>query len=98
MLALYPDIDTRLHRAADGNVRSHLTQLKDEQRITIHEGKLRRATNKNKIQRDIEHLRKEDLIIKKAKRLETTRRRKELRIQENPQGEQWIEPPRYEIS
>ena len=98
MLELYPDIDTRLRRAADGNVRSHLVQLKDEQRIIVHEGKPRRATNKNKIQRDIEHLREEDLIIKKARRLETTRRRKELRAQENPEGAQWIEAPRYEIS
>ena len=98
MLELYPDIDTRLRRAADGNVRSHLTQLKDEQRVIVHEGKPRRAKSKNKIQRDIEHLREEDLIIRKAKRLETSRRRKELRAQENPEGEQWIEPPRYEIS
>ena len=98
MLELYPDIDKRLRRAAEGNVRSHLVQLKEEQRILVHEGKPRRNISKNKIQRDIEHLREEDLIIRKAKRLETARRRKELRAQENPQGAQWIEPPRYEIS
>ena len=35
MLALYPDIDSRLRRAADGNVRAHLRQLEAEGRVRV---------------------------------------------------------------
>jgi hypothetical protein len=42
MLQLYPDIDKRLRRAADNNVRSHLRQLEDEGRLKVYAGKPRR--------------------------------------------------------
>jgi len=98
MLRMYPEIDTRLRRAADGNVRSHLDQLAEEGRITVHEGKPRRAASQKKVERDIEHVRQEDLVLKQAKRIETKRRRTALRAQENPPSAQWIEPPRYELA
>jgi ribonuclease/clavin/mitogillin len=98
MLKLYPDIDTRLRRAADGNVRSNLAQLAEEGRITTYEGKPRRPASPAKVQRDIEHVRQRDLVIKAAKRLETAHRRAALRAQENPPDAQWLEPPRYELA
>jgi ribonuclease/clavin/mitogillin len=98
MLKLYPDIDSRLHRAADGNVRSHLTQLTSEGRLTTYEGKRRRPASPAKIQRDIEHVHQRDLIIKQAKRLESTQRRKAIQAQENPPDAEWLEQPRYELS
>lgn len=98
MLKLYPDIDSRLHRAADGNVRSHLTQLSEEGRLTTYEGKRRRPASAAKVQRDIEHVHQRDLIIKKAKRLEDTARRKAIQAQESPPTAEWIEQPRYELT
>jgi glyoxylase-like metal-dependent hydrolase (beta-lactamase superfamily II) len=98
MLKLYPDIDTRLRRAADGNVRSHLTQLAEDGRLTTYEGKPRRATSKAKIQRDIEHVHQRDLLIKQAKHLESTQRRQAIRTQETPPDAEWLEPPRYELA
>ncbi len=98
MLKLYPDIDSRLRRAADGNVRSHLTQLSEEGRLVTHEGKRRRPHSQAKVTRDIEHARQRDLVIAKARRLESQRRRREIRAQENPPSAEWLEPPRYELS
>jgi len=98
MLQLYPDIDKRLRRAADNNVRSHLTQLQAEGRVTVYAGKPRRARAGAAVQRDIEHARERDLVIKKAKKLEAEKRRAEIRTQENPPTEQWLEPPRYELN
>lgn len=98
MLKMYPDIDRRLRRAADNNVRSHLTQLADEGRIAVQEGKPRRATSPGKIRRDVEHARQRDLVITQAKRLETKQRREALRAQENPPSAQWVRPPLYELT
>jgi glyoxylase-like metal-dependent hydrolase (beta-lactamase superfamily II) len=98
MLRLYPDIDTRLRRAADNNVRSHLAQLSNDGVVTEHPGKPKRTRSAAKIQRDVEHVREQDLLIKKAKRIEAARRRHEIRVQENPPSEQWTRPPRYELS
>ena len=91
MLQLYPDIDTRLRRAADGNVRSHLRQLEDEGRVRVYPGKPRRkraAKSESKVENE--------RVIKRARRFESAQRRAQLRAQENPSGEEWIEPPRYE--
>lgn len=98
MLRLYPDIDTRLRRAADNNVRSHLAQLADEGAVVEHPGKPKRARSAKQRERDVEHVREQDLIVKKARRIEAARRRREIRMQENPPSEQWTRPPRYELS
>jgi endoribonuclease LACTB2 len=98
MLKLYPDIDTRLRRAAENNVRSHLVQLAAGGAVTEHEGKPRRPASRAKIERDVEHARARDLVIKRAKRLEAQQRREALRAQENPPSEQWIKPPLYELT
>jgi len=98
MLQLYPDIDKRLRRAADNNVRSHLKQLADGGRVKLYEGKPRRARSAAAVRRDVEHARERDLVIKKARKLDAERRRAEIRSQENPPTEQWLEPPRYELT
>lgn len=98
MLQLYPDIDKRLRRAADNNVRSHLKQLADEGRITVYPGKPRRARPAAAAGRDVEHARQRDLVIKQAKKFEAEKRRAEIRMQENPPTAEWKEPPRYELA
>ncbi|HMS58657.1 MAG TPA: MBL fold metallo-hydrolase [Tepidiformaceae bacterium] len=97
MLQLYPDIDKRLRRAADNNVRSHLRQLEDEGRLKVYAGKPRRP-NAAKQARQEEHARVRAEVIKKARKYEDEQRRAEIRAQENPPGSEWIEPPRYELS
>jgi glyoxylase-like metal-dependent hydrolase (beta-lactamase superfamily II) len=98
MLKLYPEIDRRLRRAAENNVRSHLVQLEQEGRLRVHGGKPRRARSGSAAARDVEHARQREAVIKQAKRLEAQQRRAEIRAQENPAGELWSEPPRYELS
>jgi len=96
MLRLYPGIDKRLRRAADNNVRSHLRQLEEEGRITIYPGRPRRQSP-SRAAREVEHARYRQQVIKRAARFEARERRAALRAQENPPGEEWIEPPRYEL-
>lgn len=96
MLKLYPDINKRLRHAADNNVRSHLRQLEQEDRLTVYAGKPRRPSAA-KQRRDVEHARERDRVIKQAKKLEAEKLRAEVRAQENPPTSQWIEPPRYEL-
>ncbi len=97
MLQLYPDIDPRLRRAADNNVRAHLRQLADEGRIREYPGIPRRPPSPRAIARAEEHARQRDLLIERARRLEALKRREELRRQENPPTAEWKEPPRYEL-
>lgn len=97
MLELYPDIDTRLRRAADGNVRTHLDQLATEGQVTVYPGKPKRSKSKAKIEQERQHVHEDGLVIKKAKRLESQHRRAVIRAQENPPSAQWSEPPLYEL-
>ena len=97
MLALYPEIDTRLRRAADGNVRTHLAQLEAEGRVLASAGKPRRPTARARA-REAARRRERDRVIRRARRLEAAARRAGIRAQENPPADQWIEPPRYELA
>jgi glyoxylase-like metal-dependent hydrolase (beta-lactamase superfamily II) len=97
MLQMYPDIDKRLRRAAENNVRVHLNQLEGEGRLKTYAGKPRRP-NAAKQQRDVEHAKQREAVIKQAKKLEAEQRRAEVRAQENPATGEWIEPPRYELA
>ena len=97
MLLLYPEIDKRLRRAADGNVRSHLKKLDDEGRLKTHAGKPRRP-NAARAVRDIEHAKVRQSAIKQGQKLEADERRALLRAQENPPNSEWIDPPRYELA
>jgi endoribonuclease LACTB2 len=95
MLELYPDIDTRLRRAADNNVRSHLVQLAEEGRVKTYDGIPRRKRGPS--QKAVEHARARQRVIRQAKRYEEQERKAEVRAQENPPTDEWREPPRYEI-
>lgn len=97
MLQVYGDLNPRLRRAADGNVRSHLAQLAEEGRIHAYAGKPRRP-NQRKIEREREHARVEDKVLRQAKKIETQRAQRLLRAQENPAALEWLEPPRYELA
>jgi glyoxylase-like metal-dependent hydrolase (beta-lactamase superfamily II) len=97
MLKLYPEIDKRLRRAADNNVRSHLRQLEQEGRLKVYAGKPRRP-NAARATHDVEHAKFRQEIIKKARKFEAEQRRAEIRAQENPPSAEWSSPPRYELS
>jgi glyoxylase-like metal-dependent hydrolase (beta-lactamase superfamily II) len=97
MLALYPDIDKRLRRAADNNVRSHLRQLEQEGRVKSFAGKPRRP-GAAKAARDVEHAKERQRVIKLGERYAAEARRAAIRAQENPPSDEWVEPPRYELS
>jgi ribonuclease/clavin/mitogillin len=97
MLRLYPDIDRRLRRAADNNVRSHLHQLEKEGRVKVYPGKAKRK-RASRAARDEEHARfRRDLLARAAKVAEQERRAA-LRAQENPPSEEWAVMPRYELT
>ncbi|MBI5948146.1 MAG: MBL fold metallo-hydrolase [Chloroflexi bacterium] len=97
MLQLYPDIDKRLRRAADNNVRAHLTQLASEGRLALYPGKPRKQ-NPAKVARDVEHAKQRDAVIRQGKKEEAAKLRAEVRAQENPPSGEWIDPPRYELT
>ncbi|MCC6381975.1 MAG: MBL fold metallo-hydrolase, partial [Dehalococcoidia bacterium] len=96
MLRLYPDVDRRLRRAADNNVRSHLRQLEQEGRLRLHPGKAKRPSLARQ-QRDVEHAAYRHRIVREARKLETQQRRAEIRAQENAPASEWLQPPRYEL-
>jgi len=97
MLRLYTDIDKKLRRAADGNVRAHLKQLESEGRIRNLVGKRRTTTLLSGVgEKALGRTRGE--IVRRAKKIEEEDRRRALAQQENPPDEEWAEPPRYELT
>jgi glyoxylase-like metal-dependent hydrolase (beta-lactamase superfamily II) len=97
MMKIYTDVDQRLRRAADGNVRTHLRKLEKEGRIKSYEGvpKERSAEEAKKAEEE-EHERVE--VIKKAEDYREMARRRALFLQENPPTEQWEVPPKFELA
>ncbi|MEO9255063.1 MAG: MBL fold metallo-hydrolase, partial [Tepidiformaceae bacterium] len=98
MLQLYPDIDKRLRRAADNNVRVHLNQLQEEDRLKVYAGKPRRKNAAKGTPKQVEHARIRVDTIKRAEKFKAEDRRAQRRAQENPPTSEWIEPPRYEVA
>ena len=97
MEALYQDIDPRLRRAADGNVRSHLQKLAQEGRVTVFEGKRREPSPQETARAQAEeHERVE--TIRRADEYREQARRRLLFQQENPPDQEWEEPPHYQLS
>lgn len=96
MLRLYPEIDTRLRRAADGNVRTHLAKLEREGRLTVYPG-TPKTTSAEQQAEQAEHAREREAIKTKAQEIEAEERRAALFAQENPPSEQWEEMPRFEL-
>jgi endoribonuclease LACTB2 len=97
MLRLYPEIDTRLRRAADNNVRSHLRQLENEGRLKTYTGKPRRPSKAKQIRQE-EHAKVRQQVIKQADKYRSEGLRSLRRAQENPPTDEWIEPPRFELA
>jgi hypothetical protein len=96
MELLYPEINPRLRRSADGNVRAHLTKLAKEGRLEVHEGKRRDgATPESAEAEAAEHARQE--VIRQADAYREESRRRALFLQENPPTAEWEELPRYEL-
>lgn len=98
MLKVYGDsIDRRLRRAADGNVRSHLEQLRTEGRLVEYPGKPKRQNPAGE-RRNVEHARLREQVKARAKKFEAEDRRAALRAQENPPSAMWSVMPKYELS
>ncbi|HZQ39113.1 MAG TPA: MBL fold metallo-hydrolase [Dehalococcoidia bacterium] len=95
MLKLYPDINTRLRRAADGNVQTHLRQLEAEGRVKLYEG-VRKEPAQPSPEEVAEHERRES-IKAEAKKIEDEERKTAIARQENPPDDEWVERPRYEL-
>jgi glyoxylase-like metal-dependent hydrolase (beta-lactamase superfamily II) len=97
MMKLYTDINPRLRRGADANVRAHLTQLEQEGRLTTYAGKPRKTSAAKQVTQ-MEHARVRNTVIRQARKYEAQGRRATVRAQESPPTEMWIEAPRYELS
>jgi ribonuclease/clavin/mitogillin len=97
MLTIYgDDIDTRLRRAADGNVQTHLRKLEREGRLKTYPG-TPKVKSVEETAKEEEHAREREEIKTKAKEIEKEERQAALFAQENPPSAQWEEMPRYEL-
>lgn len=94
MERLYGDIDPRLRRAADGNVRSHLTKLEREGRLRVEPGKPRTLSPEEEARATSEAVERA-AVIRRAEEYREQERRRALFLQENPPTHQWLEPPRF---
>ena len=96
MERLYKDVDPRLRRAADGNVRSHLTKLEQEGRLRVEPGKPRVVSEDEQARVAVEEAERAE-VIQKAEEYREQARRRALFLQENPPSHEWLEPPRYHL-
>jgi glyoxylase-like metal-dependent hydrolase (beta-lactamase superfamily II) len=96
MLRLYPEIDTRLRRAADGNVQTHLRKLEGEGRLQSFPGVPKQPDPAAEAEQ-AEHARERAAIKEQAAAIEKEERRAALAAQENPPSAQWEEMPRYTL-
>lgn len=95
MLKLYPEIDSRLRRAADSNVQAHLRQLAEEGRLRAFDGIPKEGVAPAP-EEVAEHARRE-AVKEEAKKIEAEDRRAAIAMQENPPSDLWQEPPRYTL-
>jgi glyoxylase-like metal-dependent hydrolase (beta-lactamase superfamily II) len=97
MERLYADIDSRLRRAADGNVRSHLAKLEKEGRVTVHAGTPRHPDADEAARLAAETEEREE-TLRKADEIRAQVQRRAIFLQENPPTQEWQEPPHYDLS
>jgi endoribonuclease LACTB2 len=97
MLRIYTELNPRLRRAADGNVRTHLDKLESEGRLKVLPGVPKRKTEAE--------LQAEEVAAKhrledraRAEEAEREARRAALRAQESPPVNEWETPPRYSLA
>jgi len=96
MERLYAQIDPRLRRLADANVRTHLAKLEQEGRLRVHPGRRRPRSPEDEARARAEEQERE-AVLRKAEEYREQSRRRALFLHENPPTEEWLEPPRYEI-
>lgn len=96
MLKLYPEIDTRLRRAANNNVETHLRKLAGEGRLKAHGG-VPRVKDPEQQRQAEEHARVREEVKARAKEYEKEERQAALAAQENPPTELWEVMPTYEL-
>jgi endoribonuclease LACTB2 len=93
---IYTDINPRLRRAADGNVRTHLRKLEKEGRVKVYPGRAREVSPEqvqHRAAEENEHAK----ILQQADEIREQARRRALVMQESPSLEEWDEPPRFEL-
>jgi ribonuclease/clavin/mitogillin len=96
MEKIYPGINPRLRRSADGNVRAHLGKLQKDGRIQTYAGKRRiRSAAETAEADEQEHARLE--VMRQADAYREEARRRAIYLQENPPTDEWEELPRYEL-
>jgi ribonuclease/clavin/mitogillin len=96
MLRVYTDLDSRLRRAADGNVRTHLKKLEDEGRLKVYPGKPKQQSEDER-RKEAEAARRRLAEQEQAEKAAAAARRAAIIAQENPPAEEWEVPPKYEI-
>lgn len=97
MLRIYTEIDPRLRRAADGNVRTHLDKLAKDGRLTVYPGRPKQQNEDERRQAEAAaRQRQEDQT--RAEQAAAEARRALIHAQENPPTEDWDVPPKYELS
>ena len=94
---IYTDIDSRLRRTADANVRAHLGKLEKEGRVRAFAGKVR-APSTEESERAAREEQERAEVLRKAEEYREAMRRRALFRQENPPSDEWLEPPRYGLA
>lgn len=97
MQRIYTDIDSRLRRTADGNVRSHLRKLEEEGRLRVEAGTPRVLSPDEEDQAAAEDAERAE-VMRQADAYREQARRRALFLQENPPDHLWREPPRYGLA
>lgn len=96
MLRLYTEIDPRLRRAADGNVRTHLRKLDQEGRLKVYPGERKEQSEEERGRLEAAAKHRSEAQAE-AEKLAAEARRAAITAQENPPIEEWAIPPKYEL-
>ncbi|MCX6023994.1 MAG: MBL fold metallo-hydrolase, partial [Chloroflexi bacterium] len=96
MMKIYTDIDTRLRRAADGNVQTHLRKLEKEGRLMVEPG-VKKDKSADQLEKEALELRERQDNERKAKEEAEKARKAALASQENPPVDEWEVMPKYEL-
>ena len=97
MERIYTDVNPRLRRAADGNVRSHLGKLAKEGRVTQYAGTPRHPDASEIAESEAAEAERRE-VMRRADEYREQARRRAVFLQESPPTAEWLEPPRYELA
>lgn len=96
MLKIYTDIDTRLRRAADGNVQTHLRKLEKEGRLIVEPG-IKKEKSPEELEKAERERKEREENERKAKEEAEKARKAQLAQQENPPIDDWEVMPKFEL-